>query len=277
MRATLTFTKPADVVPDEERPPLLRALRVNSDDAGGAAHLCEVTDLSTSTNGAPTLEESGFESVDLSANIALQSALAEVREADELSAATISAIRESLDGAVFTLHGGITLKIVQVVDDGLYHRRSGPNRLNVNPGGIDGANSHSGAEFVHGDQDVFGTPLHQLMDGAAPNLFRHVTPDGHNDDASLMLVNLWMPVHAPVQPLALMDRRTLDAPRHQLRYGLPVDGFMERDAEQSVNDIWGFLHDEAQQWYVSTDMGPDQGYMFNTLGTGHGALSLIHI
>ncbi|NNE73296.1 MAG: hypothetical protein HKN26_06510, partial [Acidimicrobiales bacterium] len=28
-------------------------------------------------------------------------------------------------------------------------------------------------------------------------------------------------------------------------------------------------------WYIRTDMGPDQGYVFDTLGVGHGAAALV--
>lgn len=272
MQGTLTFTRPADVVADEERPGLLRALHAGDDDAGDTHH-CELRDLTAAGSVEPGLESAGFETVDLSANLALQRALDDVREIDQLTESVEEAIRSSLDGTQFGLANG-TLRIEHLVEDGLFHRRAGPNGLDVNPGGIDGANGHSGASFVHGDQDVFGTPLRQLMHGAAPEMFRHVTPDGRNDDAATFLINLWIPLHAPVQPLALMDRRTLDAARHQLRYGLPVDGFLDREEEASVNDIWNFLYDAGQQWYIRSDMESDQGYVFDTLGTAHGAAVL---
>ncbi len=137
-----------------------------------------------------------------------------------------------------------------------------------------GANGHGAAPAIHADQDVFGTPLEQLMKGAAPKLFRHRTPDARNDDSSLFLLNLWIPIQQITRPLVLMDRRTLDQKRHQLRYGLPVTRFLDRDEERSVNDIWTFLPDPAQQWYFRSVMGPDQGYVFDTLGAPHGACIL---
>ncbi len=274
MQGTLTFTRPDDVVPDDERPGLLRALHADNDAAAGDAHTCELLDLTDPDVDEPGLVAAGFETIDLSGNAALQNVLAEVRRLDHLSDDADAAIRESLTGTSFTLADGRTLHIDLVVDDGLFHRRSGPNGLDVNPGGIDGINGHGGARFVHGDQDVFGTPLRQLMHGAAPEMFNHVTPDGRNDEATTFLLNLWVPLHAPVQPLALMDRRTLDAPRHQLRYGLPVDGFLERDEDATVNDIWNFLHHEDQRWYIRTDMTSMHGYVFDTLGTPHGAAVL---
>lgn len=273
MRATLLFVRPDEVSPDTERPGLLRA-RYEADEGDGDLRTCELTDLADPATVEPGLEAAGFETIDLSANDALQRALADVRRHDRLTDETQAAIRTALTGMPVRLTSGTALRIDHVVDDGLFHRRSGPGWVDVNPAGIDGANGHGGAQHVHGDQDVYGTPLRQLMHGAAPDTFRHVTPDGRNDDATTFLLNLWIPVHAPVQPLALMDHRTLDGPRHQLRYGLPVDGFLERDDDAAVNDIWRFLHHDDQRWYVRTDMDCRHGYLFNTLGTGHGAACL---
>ncbi len=90
----------------------------------------------------------------------------------------------------------------------------------------------------------------------------------------MFLLNLWVPIQQSTRPLVLMDRRTLDQRRHQLRYGLPVTSFLERDQESSVNDIWTFLPDPAQSWYFRSVMKPDQGYVFDTLGEPHGACML---
>lgn len=273
VQGTLMFTRAEDVVPDEERPGLLRAPVGENDDIGDV-RVCELRDLSESGVTELGLEEAGFETVDLSANTALQRTLDEVRDADRLTDETAAALREAIAGTTISLANGRTLQIDLVADDGLFHRRSGPNGIDVNARGIEGINGHGGAAYVHGDQDVYGTPLRQLMHGAAPDMFRHLTPDGRNDDASTFLLNLWIPLHAPVQPLALMDVRTLDGRRHQLRYGLPVDGFLEREDDATVNDIWNFLHHEDQQWYVRPDMGNGEAYLFNTLGTPHGAAIL---
>jgi hypothetical protein len=137
-----------------------------------------------------------------------------------------------------------------------------------------GANGHRAARNIHADQDVFGTPLEQIMQGAAPQRFRHRTPDGRNDASSLFLLNLWIPIQQITQPLVLMDRRTLDPKAHQLRYGLPVTRFLDRDEGSSVNDIWTFLPDPAQEWYFRSAMGPDQAYVFDTLGEPHGSCVL---
>jgi hypothetical protein len=121
---------------------------------------------------------------------------------------------------------------------------------------------------------VFGTPLTQIMDGRAPSLFRHDSPDGHNDDAGLMLVNLWVPLQQITQPLVLGDGRSIDRRRHQLRFGLPTTSFLERDDDMTINDIWTFLHDPGQRWHLRSDMDHRRAYLFNTLSTPHGACTL---
>lgn len=271
--ATLTFSQRDHVAPDADRPGLLRADFASEDDIGDV-HVCEVTDLSAHGAIEPGLEAAGFETIDLEANTELQRALDDVRRRDRLTSEAEAAIRQSLTGMKVELANGTCMRFDLVVDDGLFFRRAGPGWTDVNPGGIDGVNGHGGARYVHGDQDVYGTPLRRLMHETAPDTFRHITPDGRNDDASTFLLNLWIPTHAPVQPLALLDQRTVDAVRHQLRFGLPVDGFLERDEDAAVNDIWRFLYHEDQQWFVRSEMDSRQGYLFNTLGTGHGAACL---
>src|SRR5690606_27658962 len=137
-----------------------------------------------------------------------------------------------------------------------------------------GMNDHGGATSIHADQDVYGTPLTELMDGRAPSLFRHDSPDGSNDDAGLMLANLWIPLQQITQPLVLGDGRSIDRRRHQLRYGLATQSFLERDDDMVINDIWTFLHDPDQRWYLRSEMDHRSAYVFNTLSTPHGAAVL---
>ena len=153
-------------------------------------------------------------------------------------------------------------------------RKAGPNGMSVVGPRSHGMNDHGGATSVHADQDVFGTPLTQLMDGRAPSLFRHDSPDGHNHDARLMLLNLWIPLQQITQPLVLADGRSIDRRRHQLRYGLATETFLERDDDMAVNDIWTFLHDPDQRWYLRSDMDHRHAYVFNTLSTPHSACTL---
>ncbi len=275
--APLGFTRAVDVAPDKDRPGLLRArtlaFGVDPHEAF-EFRSCALNDCADPRAAVPRLEQAGFETVDVSGNERLQQALAIVRDEDRVSDAAAAALRESLNGAQLCLADGKSLRIEHVAEEGLIQRRAGPNGLDVNPGGMDGANGHGGAPTIHADQDVFGTPLKQLMQGEAPKLFRHQTPDARNDDSSLFLLNLWIPIQQITRPLVLMDRRTLDPQRHQLRYGLPVTRFLERDDEGSVNDIWTFLPDSAQDWYFRSAMGPDQAYVFDTLGEPHGACML---
>ncbi len=277
LRAPLAFTRAEDVSPDGERPGLLRARTLPFDVDPAEAfdfRSCVLNDCADPRTAEPGLEEAGFETIDLSGNARLQEALATVRAEDRVSDAAAAALRESLSGARFRLMNGRGLRVEHVADEGLIQRRAGPNGRTVNPGGMDGANGHEAARTVHADQDVFGTPLEQLMNGMAPKLFRHRTPDARNDDSSRFLLNLWIPIQQITRPLVLMDRRTLDQKRHQLRYGLPVTRFLDRDEERSVNDIWTFLPDPAQVWYFRSVMGPHQGYVFDTLGEPHGACIL---
>ena len=151
-------------------------------------------------------------------------------------------------------------------------RKGGPNGLKVDPEHeMTGMNHHDVALAIHGDQDVRGTPLKQMMRGFAPWTFRHQTPDGSNRVSPLLLVNLWIPLQQITRPLTLMDRRSLDAVNHQLRYALPTDSFLERSEDMVLNDIWAFLHDDAQRWYFHSSMGHDKAYVFDTLGEPHGS------
>jgi hypothetical protein len=90
----------------------------------------------------------------------------------------------------------------------------------------------------------------------------------------MFLVNVWIPLQQISRPLALMDRRTLDQRRHQLCYALPTDAFLDRDESRRINDIWTFLHDDAQEWHFNSELGPTMAYVFDTLGTPHGSVVL---
>lgn len=277
IRAPLGFTRPEDVFDDHERRGMLRARAValNADPTEVFDYrLCVLNDLTAPETRELNLEDAGFQTIDLSGNEGVQRALARVRDDDRMSDGAADALRASLQGAHLPLGQGRSLRVEHVAEEGLILRRAGPNGLDVNPGGMKGANGHGGAPAIHADQDVFGTPLRQMMKGEAPTLFRHQTPDGRNDDSSLFLLNLWIPIQQITRPLVLMDRRSLDQKRHQLRYGLPVTTFLDRNEATKVNDIWAFLPDPNQEWYFRSTMGPDQAYVFDTLGEAHGACIL---
>ena len=69
--------------------------------------------------------------------------------------------------------------MLQIAPEGLIMRTAGPNGLKLDPDAeMSEMNGHDAALAIHGDQDVRGTPLKQIMRGFAPWIFRHQTPDG---------------------------------------------------------------------------------------------------
>jgi len=279
--ATLTvalgFMPSAAAIPDVDHPGLLRAGPRASAPYGGESvemHVCEATDCTQDDTVHPDLFESGFDTVDLAAFQPLQEALARVREAGRVADADAEAIRSAMGGATLRLSGGSTVEVLYLAGEGFIMRKSGPNGMSVVGPRSTGIDDHGAATSVHADQDVFGTPLTQVMDGRAPSLFRHDSPDGHNHDAGLMLVNLWIPLQQITQPLVFADGRSLDRRRQQLRYGLGTQTFLERGGEMVVNDIWTFLHDPGQRWYLRSAMDHRSAYVFNTLSTPHSACAL---
>lgn len=270
----LGFMPGSQALPDDEHPGLFRAGPRASAPYGGESveyHVCRATDLCQDDTVQPDLLGLGFDTVDLSPFEGLQAAFVRVAEAGRITEDDASIIRAALDGATLRCANGATLEVLHVADEGLIMRSAGPNGLAVVGPRSTGMNGHSVATSVHADQDVFGTPLTQLMDGRAPSLFRHDSPDGHNHDAGLMLVNLWIPLHQITQPLVLADGRSIDRRRHQLRYGLSTTSFLERGEDMAINDIWTFLHDPGQRWYFRSALDHRSGYVFNTLSTAHGA------
>jgi hypothetical protein len=267
----------SEAIADADHPGLLRAGPRTSGPYGRESvefHTCPATDACQNDTVRPDLADLGFDTVDLSGFEDLQLALGRVAEAGRISDDDASAIRASLSGATLTCSGSATAEVSYIADEGFIMRMSGPNGMAVVEPRSTGMNDHGAATSIHADQDVYGTPLKQLMDGRAPSLFRHDSPDGHNHDVTLMLVNLWIPLQQITQPLVLADTRTIDRRHHQLRYGLATEAFLEREDDQAINDIWTFLHDPDQRWYLRSDMDHTSGYLFNTLSTPHGAGTL---
>ncbi len=274
---TLGFVPASLAIDDPDHPGLLRAgPRASAPYDRGTIepHRCDSTDWYQDSNVHPDLVDFGFDSVDLSGFDELQQVLATVRAAGRIDDEEATAIRAFLDGAVLPCSSGRHIKVLHVAGEGFIMRKSGPNAMPVvGPRSI-GMNDHGAATSVHIDQDVYGTPLTQVMDGRAPELFRHHSPDGANDDAGLMLVNLWIPLQQITQPLVLADGRSIDRRRHQLRYGLATQSFLERDEDMVINDIWTLLHDPDQHWYLRSDMDHRSAYVFDTLSTPHSAGTL---
>ncbi len=272
----LGFLPDTVAIDDPDHPGLRRAgSRASAPYAGGSVevHRCDATDWVAAGGRGPDLLHGGVDTADLSGLASLQRTLAAVRAAGRLTGSDAASIRGSLDGAVLPLAGGGDVTVLHVAAEGLILRSAGPNRTSAaddRAGDMDG-DEHGPATSVHADQDVSGTPLVQLMDGRAPELFRHDSPDGRNDTASLMLVNLWIPLQQVVAPLVLADGRSVDRRRHQLRYGLATDSFLDRDDDMTINDIWTFLHDPAQEWWFRSEMDHRSAYVFDTCSTPHGA------
>lgn len=279
VEAELAFTRPDDVSPDDQQPHLLRAKTLAPDalldGRSFDRHLCRVTDCSALDDGRPSIREHGFTYADLSSRISLQAAFERVRVRGEVSEADAAEIRARLRGASLPLADGRRLRLLFIAPEGFLMRRAGPNGLSVNRHATSvGMNDHAAAMAVHADQDVTGTPVRQILRGLAPWLLHHDSPGRANSSSPLVLVNIWVPLQQVTRPLALMDRRTLDRRRHQLRYGLPTDAFLERDEERKVNDIWTFLHDERQRWYFTSELDSRTAYVFDTLSTPHAAFVL---
>lgn len=276
VEAQLAFTRIENVSRDDERRGLLRArtldLRAMADPRSHDLRTCRVMDCAAG-GFRPDLREHGFAHVDLSRMHRLQDTLERIRVADRLGEEDAADIRRRLIGRALPLASGARLWVLFIASEGFFMRRAGPNGA---PIGRDasGADSHDAAMTVHADQDVDGTPVRQILRGAAPWLFHHDSPARSNRLSRLHLVNLWIPLDQVTRPLALMDRRTLNRRAHQLRHGLPTDTFLRRDEGMRVNDIWSFLHDESQQWYFTSDLDARTAYAFDTLSTPHGAFIL---
>lgn len=273
----LGFVPASHAIVDADHPGLLRAGPRASAPYGGESvefHLCPATDWSDDDTVRPDLLTDGFDMVNLSTFDQLQQTFARVLDAGRIADADAAIIRSSLHGATLQCSGATTLHVLHVADEGLIMRKSGPNGLSLVGPRSTGMNDHGVATSIHADQDVYGTPLSQVMNGRAPTLFRHDSPDGGNLDAGLMLVNIWIPLQQITQPLVIADGRSIDRRRHQLRYGLTTTSFLERDDEMAINDIWTFVHDPGQRWYFRSDMDHRCAYVFNTLSAPHGACTL---
>jgi hypothetical protein len=276
--ADLGFTRADEVVEDNDKRGLKRAITRPLDepfDRQFEYRRCQVRDWSAPGQVGLSFRKMGFQSINLVHSDPLQTLLAQIRQAGVISTEQARQLRRLLNGSVYPLSKRLCLKVLHVAPEGLIMRKGGPNGLKIDPDIEMGEmNGHDAAVAIHGDQDVRGTPLKQMLRGFAPWMFRHRTPDGSNRISPLVLVNLWIPLQQVTRPLTLMDRRTLKPREQQLRYALPTEAFLDRTEDMSQNDIWAFLHDEAQKWYFHSHMAHDQAYVFDTLGEPHGSFIL---
>lgn len=278
MQGVMGFAKPKDVVKDTERKGRLRAMTESQDYSEVAEtvdlHTCGMHDLNTGKYNIDFFK-SGFDCVDMSDNNTLQSHLAKVKAQGVFADDDISAVRKAIVGSVLRLSNGKRLRMLYVAGEGMLIRSSGPNGLPIaHDEAVPTHSKQAAASMVHGDQDVYGYPLKRIMKGAAPWVFRHQSPDGSNRLSPVNLVNIWIPLQQINMPLCLMDRRSLDNQKHQLRFEINVGDTLERDSAHARNDIWTFLHDTKQQWYFNSEMNSDSAYVFDTLGMAHGAAVL---
>lgn len=277
LEAHMAFARPSDVHPDDQQAGMLRA-KTRPTDANTTDVFdlkpCKVRDWSAESCPPLDLETMGFDTLDLSPLETLQATLESIRLASHITKADASVIRRQMQGQSFKLSSGKQIKLLSIAPEGLIMRQAGPNGCRVSDESISEMNGHDGALTVHADQDVNGTPLKQMMRSAAPWIFRHQSPQSSNKLSPIFLVNIWIPLQQITRPLTLMDRRTLNKQQHQLRYALPTDGFLDRDKEKRINDIWAFLHDDTQQWYFHSNLNSSNAYIFDTLGTPHGAIIL---
>ena len=276
--AELGFTPEADVSLDTIRPGgVLRAkTRPNDGYAHNAIamHTCRIDDLAAGTV-RPGLGVTGFDTVDISGLAPLQRTLARIRAAGTMTQADTIELRRHVMGRSVRLSDGKKLRFLYAAPEGIILRKAGPNGVAVDPyEPMTRTSGHGAATAVHGDQDVRGTPIRQILRGAGPWLFHHDSPDGANRRSPLFVVNLWIPLQQITRPLALMDERTLDRRRHQLRYALPTEAFLDREPDRRLNDIWTYLPDDGQRWYFTSEMDARRAYVFNTLTMPHGAFVL---
>lgn len=278
VRGSMAFTQESDVSNDHERTGLKRA--ATKDFTANLKEqfdyrFCDFQDCLAPEAPKLNIKTLGFDTIDLSKSVALQRTLEEVRVAGRVNAKQGHNIRQLIKQQSYKLSNGETLRFLYVASEGFIVRKAGPNGLVPQPEEVvKGSNGHQGAMNVHGDQDVYGTPIKQILKGFGPMLFNHKTPDGENHISPFFLINLWIPLQQITRPLTLMDRRTLNNREHQLRYALPTDSFLERNKEQVNNDIWTFLHHDTQDWYFHSEMNANKAYVFDTLGEPHSAFIL---
>ena len=67
---------------------------------------------------------------------------------------------------------------------------------------------------------------------------------------------------------------SLNKQKHQLRYAIPTDSFLDSNEDQKMNDSWTFLPDKKQKWYFNSELDAKNAYVFDTLGEPHGATIL---
>ena len=178
-----------------------------------------------------SLEKNGFEYIDIDPTAALQSLFSAALKND-LNETLAYKIRQKLSNLFTTLSDDSYLYLLHVVGEGMIIRRNRPGCDVQDCEPID--SNEVGAKTVHGDQDLYGQPLHSILFGFAPFLF-------HKTYSPLRILNVWIPLQeVRVRPLALMDVTTLNRTQHQLRYHIINKFMQEGSGNFLLNDCWTF-------------------------------------
>jgi len=210
----------------------------------------------------PTLAGNKFEYVKIGSNPTLNHVFDEVVETNRLSPDNAENLRESLSHTWFELADGSWLFTLHITEHGCIARTVPPGRA------FTGAEGRTWNPMAHGDQQLDGFPIYQLMRGFGTILF-------NQRYSPIDLLNLWIPVqHVRSQPLVLMDYLSLN-PSDQLRYHIYNEvGGPLGNANNNLNDCWTYLRNDSQKWYWNSEFDRDSAVFFSTLITPHTSATL---
>ena len=215
----------------------------------------------------PTLQQNGVQFSNLTAQLpGLQRVLQRLADAtartgsERLDDEHVAAVRQVFEWSLLQLTDHSSLTILHAEPAGIITRSTGPGvQFHEGSGG---AHRTSRGQFwkpmIHGDQDVHGSPIRELLWGLAPLLFARASP--------LKLLNVWMPVQrVRVQPLVVMDLASLNE-SDRLHYHIHSSDRLGA----RLNDCWTFTHRPEQRWLThALPWEAGQAALFNTLYTPH--------
>src|SRR5690606_33756752 len=134
-----------------------------------------IRDLLWETDFKPCITEQGFEKTSLVRLGHFRALLEPLRSGNHLNPAYAKRLGRALLGRSIPLSRGKRMRVLFVAHEGTMMRVTGPNGLVVNAEVThdSGINHKIGAPAVHGDQDVRGTPVRQILMGLGPYLLNH--------------------------------------------------------------------------------------------------------
>jgi hypothetical protein len=211
----------------------------------------------------PTLQQNGVQFSNLTAQLpGLQRVLQRLANAtartgsERLDDEHVAAVRQVFEWSLLRLTDHSSLTILHAEPAGIITRSTGRGvQFHEGSGGI---HRTSRGQFwklmIHGDQDVHGSPIRELLWGLAPLLFARASP--------LKLLNVWMPVQrVRVQPLVVMDLASLNE-SDRLHYHIHSSDRLGA----RLNDCWTFTHRPEQRWLTHA-LPWEAGQAFSTLCT----------